>query len=110
MSRTQAEVEALLPELVARLQAALSPERIYLIGSYAYGQPGPDSDLDLVVVVAESDLSWYRRGAIAYRALRRAGVPIDIQVYTREEFDSRADLPVSFENTVRSKGRVLYAA
>ena len=110
MSLTRAEVESLLPQIVARLRDALDPERIYLFGSYAYGDPGPDSDLDLVVVVRESDLTWYRRGAIAYKALRRTGVPIDVQVYTREEFDRRADLPISFEKTVRQKGRVLYAA
>ncbi len=43
-------------------------------------------------------------------ARRGIPVPIDVQVYTREEFESRASLPVSFERTVRQKGRVLYAA
>ncbi len=68
------------------------------------------SDIDLLVVVAESDLSFFERGAAAYRALRRIGVPVDVQVYTRAEFETRAALPVSFERTVRAEGRVLYAA
>jgi predicted nucleotidyltransferase len=81
-----------------------------LFGSFAYGQPGPDSDLDLLVVVADSDMSFYERSALAYRALRGIGVPIDVQVYTREEFDRRSALAVSFERTVKTKGHVLYAA
>ena len=102
--------ERVLPEIVRRLREALAPETIYLYGSCSRGTMGPDSDIDLLVVVPESDLSFFERGAVAYRALRRIGVPIDVQVYTRAEFETRAALPVSFERTVRAEGRVLYAA
>jgi predicted nucleotidyltransferase len=104
------QTERLISEVVRRLRDAMNPCTIYLFGSWAYGQPGPDSDLDLLVVVPESDLNFFQRSALAYRALRHIGIPIDVQVYTREEFNSRSDLPVSFERTVREKGRVLYAA
>ena len=107
---TPEQVQRILPEVVRRLRDALDPTTIYLFGSSVYGNPGPDSDLDLLVVVPQSDRSFFERGAAAYRALARIGVPVDVQVYTREEFDERAALPVSFERTVRTKGRVLYAA
>jgi predicted nucleotidyltransferase len=110
MALTQRIVDEALPEIVRRLRDALGPEMIYLFGSSAAGTIGPDSDVDLLVVVAESKDGFYQRGAAAYRALRGIPVPIDVQVYTREEFESRASLPVSFERTVRQKGRVLYAA
>ena len=100
----------LLPEITRRLREALAPSAIYLYGSFAYGEPHPSSDVDLLVVVEQSPLSFFQRSAAAYRALRGIGVPIDVQVYTRREFDERASLPVSFERTVREKGRVLYAA
>ena len=45
------------------------PQRITLFGSYAYGTPHRDSDIDLIVIVEESSLSAYARDAIAYRAL-----------------------------------------
>ncbi len=109
MSRDRT-IEPLLEQIVLRLRAAFDPIAIYLYGSCAYGAPGPDSDVDLLVVVKESERSFYERGAAGYRALRGVDVPIDLQVYTREEFESRAALPVSFERTVRSKGRLLYAA
>jgi len=107
---TAQQVEQVLPEIVRRLREALSPETIYLFGSCARRSAGTSSDVDLLVVVRESELSFFQRGAAAYRALRRIGVPVDVQVYTRREFEVRAALPVSFERTVRLKGRVLYAA
>ena len=107
---TTEKVQEVLPEIVRRLCAALQPERIYLFGSCAYGTPGRDSDVDLLVVVPESPLDFYERTTLAYRALDRIGVPVDVMVYTRSEFDSRAALPVSLERTVRTKGRVLHAA
>ena len=107
---TAAEIHRVLSEATRRLRESLRPCAIYLYGSYAYGEPGDDSDVDLLVVVPESPLGFCERSALAYRALRGIGVPVDVQVYTQAEFDERAALPVSFEHTVRMKGRLLYAA
>jgi predicted nucleotidyltransferase len=107
---TREQVEQVLPEIVRRLCAALAPERIYLFGSCAYGAPGRDSDVDLLVVVPESRLGFYQRATEASRALDGIAVPIDVLVYTREEFDGRASLSVSLERTVLNKGKLLYAA
>jgi predicted nucleotidyltransferase len=107
---SEQQLEQKLAEIVVRLRQVLSPLAIYFFGSYAYGQPQAHSDIDLLVVVADSRLDAYERDAIAYRALADVGVPKDVQVYTRAEFEQRAALPVSFERTVLTKGRVLYAA
>jgi predicted nucleotidyltransferase len=107
---TPDELHATLDDVVRRLADALRPREVYLFGSYAYGSPGRDSDLDFLVVVEESPLSPFQRDAVAYAALGEIPIPIDVQVYTRAEFDRRASLPVSFERTVRTKGRLLYAA
>lgn len=107
---TAEKFNQVLPEIVRRLRAAFDPCTIYLFGSCAYGEIRRDSDVDVLVVVPESSLSFFERGATAYRALRHIGVPVDVMVYTRAEFDPRAALPVSFERTVREKGRVVHAA
>ena len=65
----------LLSEIRRRLVAALKPEQIILFGSYAYGEPTEDSDIDLLVIVAQSDEPRYRRSRSAYRALRGMGIP-----------------------------------
>ncbi len=107
---TPEELDRQLATIIARLRGALDPSAIYLFGSYAYGHPQSHSDLDLLVVVPESRLSAYQRDALAYLALGDIQLPVDVQVYTQAEFDARARLPVSFERTVRTKGRIVYAA
>ena len=107
---TEAELQEKLDTIVERLRDAFSPVAIYLFGSYVYGTPNRHSDIDLLVVVEDSPLSPYKRDALAYRALRGLGVAKDVMVYTRREFEERAALPVSFERTVKQKGKSLYAA
>ena len=104
------ELDQKLAEIVQRLRDALSPVAIYFFGSYAYGTPNRHSDIDLLVVVEDSPLDAYARDALAYRAIGVIGVSKDVQVYTRKEFEERAALPVSFERTVKQKGKLLYAA
>ena len=107
---SQPELEATLADIVARLRTALSPSAIYLFGSYAYGSPNRHSDIDLLVIVDDSPLGAYQRDALAYRALIGIRFSIDVQVYTRAEFDERSALRVSFERTIKNKGKLVYAA
>lgn len=107
---SQDELEATLAEIVQRLREALSPAAIYFYGSYLYGTPSRDSDIDLLVVVEDTTLDAYERDVQAIRALRGIRMPIDVQVYTKGEFEARSALPVSFERTVKRKGRIVYAA
>ncbi|TWT44200.1 Nucleotidyltransferase domain protein [Phycisphaerae bacterium RAS1] len=104
------DLDRVLSVVKVRLREALSPVAVYFFGSYVYGTPTNDSDLDLIVVVESSDLPPHERDARAYRALRGLGVPKDVMVYTRAEFEERAALPVSFERTVKTRGRLIYAA
>ena len=79
-----------LEQIVRRLVEGLQPEQIILFGSHAYGEPKQGSDLDLVIVVAESAEPGHRRDQQAYRCLGPVGVPKDLVVFTREEFDRQA--------------------
>jgi predicted nucleotidyltransferase len=102
--------ESGLDEIVERLKHAYSPERIYLFGSRARGDNGPDSDFDFLVVVPD-DAPKERRGSrLAYQALRGTGIAADILVWTRTYFESRRHLKASLSSTVESEGRLLYAA
>lgn len=107
---TAEHLDAELSSIITRLRDVLRPSIIYLFGSYAYGTPSRDSDIDLLVIVEDSDLTAYERDAAAYRSLKGIRLPIDVQVYTRREFDERAALRVSFERTVKAKGKIVYAA
>jgi len=105
-----AEDRCVLVRLIECLVEAYEPDRIYLFGSKARGDAGPDSDYDLLAVVSESDLAPYRRDMLAFRALCGVGAAKDVVVYTREEFESRSQVVSSLPATVLREGRVLYAA
>jgi len=84
-----------LKEITQRLVTEFAPERIILFGSHAWGHPDENSDVDLLVVVSESDLPPPRRAARAYRCLREVPVPLDILVKTREEVERARHVPTS---------------
>lgn len=99
-----------LAGVISRLVAALRPERIYVFGSYAKGTATPDSDIDLLVVVPQSDLPPHRRDQLAYQAAGEHLIPVDILVITHQEFERQQRAMSSLPATVLREGRVLYAA
>jgi predicted nucleotidyltransferase len=98
----------LLNEIVQRLVNALHPERIYLFGSHAYGQPNDDSDVDLLIVVNDSDLPIRMKIIESYRALRGMLVPTEIKVVTQSTFEKRSHWISTIERVVAEKGKLLY--
>ena len=86
------------------------PERIYLFGSRARGDSGPDSDYDFLVLVANSRLPGYKRDQEAFRALRGVGVSKDLIVLTLDEFQRKSSVVCSLPATVRREGTLLHVA
>jgi predicted nucleotidyltransferase len=98
-----------LAQVVRRLIEAYQPERIYLFGSKARGDAGPDSDYDLLLVVPD-DAPPERRGSdLAYRALRGTGIGADVIVWTRTRFERRKHVVCSLPATVLREGRLIHA-
>jgi hypothetical protein len=96
--------------IVERLAEAYGPERIYLFGSKARGDCGPDSDFDLMVVVPDDAPEDQKRSRLAYERLWGTGTAADVLVWTRGRFESRAHLRASLPGTILREGRLLYAA
>ena len=95
-------------EMTRRLVDVLRPERVYLFGSVARGDTSPDSDYDLMVVVAESEAPQYRRSQDAHRILADFHQAKDVLVWTRSEFDKRTHLPASLPATILREGVLLH--
>ena len=98
----------LLDKAIERLKTEFQPEEIFLYGSHAWGAPHDDSDVDLLVIVSESDEPPIRRAQRAHRCLRGLRMPKDVIVETRDEIDRVKHLRASLENTILSRGRKLY--
>jgi predicted nucleotidyltransferase len=106
---TEEDVRA-LAGIVERLAEAYEPDRIYLFGSKARGDYGPDSDFDLLVVVPDDAPEDRKRSRLAYERLWGTGTAADVLVWTRGRFESRAYLRASLPGTILREGRLLYAA
>jgi predicted nucleotidyltransferase len=104
------EQEPKLAEIVRRLVVAYQPERIYLFGSVARGDTGPNSDYDLLVIVPDDAPPERRDGGLAYRALWGVGTAVDAVVCTSRWFHARTHLKASLPGTVLREERLLHAA
>jgi len=82
------------------------PARIILFGSYAYGRPTPDSDVDLLVIMPCKGRSL--DAALDLRRAVDAGFPLDLLVRTPAEVRKRLSLGDFFLREIMSKGIVLY--
>jgi len=96
-----------LPAAVQRIAEALQPEKIILFGSYAYGTPTPDSDVDLLVIM-KTTASQVERSLAVARLLRPRVFPVDILVRTPDEIDRALRSGDFFIQEILSRGRVLY--
>jgi predicted nucleotidyltransferase len=102
--------DPVLSEVVRRLVEAYRPEFIYLFGSVARGDAGPDSDYDIMVVVPDEAPREMQECDLAYRALRGLGIAKDILVWTRSEFDKHLPLKASLPSAIVREGKLLHAA
>jgi uncharacterized protein len=100
-------VQDSIREMVRRIVAQFNPDKIILFGSHAHGKPGPDSDVDLLVVMSPHG-SKRERVVEIYGLLAGMGVPKDVIVVTPEEFEAYRDAPGTVIRTPRQEGKVLY--
>jgi predicted nucleotidyltransferase len=93
-------------ELTSQIVRQFSPERIILFGSYAYGQPDNDSDVDMLVVLRFKGKPV--RKAIEIRNSVNAGLPLDLIVRTPEQVAERISQNDWFMREILERGRTLY--
>ena len=110
MTHPMLQSDSSLAEIVRRLVDSLNPVRIYLFGSLARGEGGPDSDYDLMVLVADDESATrIRRGRAAYKALRGTGVAADVLVWSIQSFESRLHVVASLPAAIKREGKLIYA-
>ena len=109
--KRDARIEHTLNEIVRRLVADYQPEKIILFGSYAYGEPHGDSDLDMLVIKETPERRRDRR--IAVRRMisdTHTHIPLDVLVLTPNEVAQRVRIGDQFLIEILENGEVLHAA
>lgn len=95
-----------IQELVRRNAGRFHPKKIILFGSYAYGKPRPESDVDLLVVM-DTPLREMQQ-ALKIRQHVRPLFGVDIVVYTPAHLEQRIHLGDSFLKEITERGVVVY--
>ena len=100
--------QKLIREMVNRIVRRFDPEKVILFGSYATGKAGPDSDVDLLVVMPV--MGSKRKKAVEIGvALHDMRVAKDVIVARPDEFEWRKDIIGTIEWPAAHEGKVLYA-
>jgi predicted nucleotidyltransferase len=97
-----------IDRMVKRIVQRFRPEQIILFGSQARGDAGPDSDIDLLVVMPVEGCVCEKRLDIR-QALHDIPLPIDVVVTPPEEFAWRKEVVGTIEWPATREGKVLYA-
>jgi predicted nucleotidyltransferase len=92
-------------------------EKIILFGSYAYGEPTEDSDLDIIVVTNDNFLpatnrekmELHHKYNLLIRKFRKV-IPIDMLVYTKLMYQKVQESGNLFTREINQKGKILYEA
>ena len=96
-----------ITNIILRIVNKANPDKIYLFGSYATGNANEDSDIDLLVV-KETDEPKHKRSIEIQRLLIGSKLPVDILVYTNEEFEKEKAKSYSFINSAIKEARLMY--
>jgi predicted nucleotidyltransferase len=102
---TRKQIDAVVQKIVD----AFNPEKIILFGSYAYGKPNIDSDVDMLVVMESNERLAPRTSRVLGAILDVKTFPMDLLVRTPQELQHRLAIGDFFMREVIARGEVLYA-
>ena len=105
---TKLTIEAQIARMVTRIVKRFHPQQVILFGSHARGEAGPDSDVDLLVVM-DYEGTARDQGLEIMVALHDILIPKDIIVTSPKDFAWRKDVVGTIEWPASREGKVLYA-
>ncbi len=100
-------IESLLEKFLNRVLERYSPEKILLFGSYASDDAGPDSDIDLLIVMDTEGSSRQKANEIDLLMSDRS-VPMDFLVLTPEQYERQKNLIGTLVYEAEREGKVIY--
>lgn len=94
-------------QVVDKIVKEFKPEKVILFGSYAWGEPDEDSDVDLFVI-KETEKNIFERNREAGRIVFGSGMPVDVLVYTPQQLKKREQIGDPFIRKIIDKGKIIY--
>ncbi len=104
------KIQKLIAEVVEKIKTEYQPEKIILYGSYAYGKPNKDSDIDLFII-KDTDKRRVDRFVEVSRIMDKweGQISISPMVYTNKEVKERLSMGDDFVQEILTRGETLYA-
>jgi len=101
------KVRDIIQSILEKLLASYAPQKVILFGSYAYGTPRPDSDIDLLIIKKTSE-HFIHRGVTVRRILSdpERSVPLETLVLTPQEVSRRLAIGDQFLAEIIEKGDI----
>ncbi len=103
------KIRKVILDIAEKIRKNYDPERIILFGSFAYGNPTRDSDIDMLIVKRTRKKSmdrWFTLKKLCQDPDR--GIPFSPLVFTPKELHHRLSLGDQFIKEILQKGQVLY--
>jgi predicted nucleotidyltransferase len=103
------EKREIITKAIEKIKHHYKPQKIILFGSFAWGKPAKDSDIDFLIV-KKTELKHRERSLVVRKIISEENAlsGIDILVYTPEEVEERLTIGDSFISKIFRKGKVLY--
>lgn len=103
------DVKVELNNLIKEIYEVFDIKSIYLFGSYAYGNPNKDSDLDICIITDNRSKRKVEIMKLVRKAIAKVqSMPVDLLVYYGDEFNERAKSSCTLENQILNEGVKLY--
>ncbi len=109
MAETKA-VKDTIQSILDKLVTGYAPQKVILYGSYAYGKPDRDSDIDLLII-KETTERFIDRWVTVQQILTgtHPSIPVETLVLTPQEMERRLAIGDQFVEEIITRGEVLYA-
>ena len=102
------KAQPVIAEATRRLVAEFHPEQVWLFGSYAWGEPTEDSDLDLLMLVLDESQTSIQHLRQARRCLRDIDMSKDVLIQSAASFDRYKDVRSSLSHKIAEEGLLVY--
>ena len=103
------DIKIELDNLIKEIYGVFDISSIYLFGSYAYGKPNEDSDLDICITTDDKSKRKVEIMKLVRKAMAKTqSMPVDLLVYYSDEFSERAKLDCTLESEIIHKGVKIY--
>jgi uncharacterized protein len=101
-------IDKKIKEVADMIVEKYQPEKIILFGSYAWGKPTKDSDVDLLIVKDSGEKKVERQRNLRKLLFGNNFPPMDLLVYNPEELEKRFEIKDIFLNKVFNDGVIIY--